>query len=219
MLSCFQKAGVRLNKQKCTFLAPAVIYLGFKINKQGIFPVESKVKAISKAPCPTNVTELKAYLGMLNYYNRFLPNLSTLIQPLHKLLQKNITWEWKVELETAFVDSKTLLTSSKVLIHFDPKKELILACDASTYGVGAVLSHKTEHGDQPIAFTSRTLTSAEKHYSVLEKESLAIIFGIKKFHQYLYGNSVTILTDHKPIIGLFREDRAVPTMAASRIQR
>ncbi|CAC5367296.1 unnamed protein product [Mytilus coruscus] len=90
VLSCF-KAGVRLNRQKCTFLALEVIYLGFKINKQGIFPVESKVKAISEAPRPTNVTELKAYLGMLNYYNRFLTNLSTLLQPLDKLLQKNIT--------------------------------------------------------------------------------------------------------------------------------
>ncbi|CAC5370700.1 unnamed protein product [Mytilus coruscus] len=73
--------------------------------------------------------------------------------------------------------------------------------------------------DKPIAYTSRTLTSAEKNYSVLEKESLVIIFGIKKFHQYLYGHPVTILTDHKSLIGLFREDKPIPTMAASRIQR
>ncbi|VDI15255.1 Hypothetical predicted protein [Mytilus galloprovincialis] len=201
-------------------MAEEVVYLGFKINKHGIYPVESKVEAIDKAPSPTNVTELKAYLGMLNYYNRFLANLSHLLKPLHVLLQKDTKWSWEKEQEKAFIESKQLLKSASVLVHFDPKKKLILACDASPYGLGAVLSHKMDDGsDKPIAYTSRTLTSAEKNYSVLEKESLAIIFGIKKFHQYLYGHPVTIITDHKPLIGLFREDKPIPTMAASRIQR
>ncbi|CAG2227155.1 unnamed protein product [Mytilus edulis] len=183
--------------------------------------VESKVEAIDKAPSPTNVTELKAYLGMLNYYNRFLANLSHLLKPLHVLLQKDIQLSWEKEQEKAFIESKQLLKSALVLVHFDPKKKLILACDASPYGVEAVLSHKMDDGsDKPIAYTSRTLTSAEKNYSVLEKESLAIIFGIKKFHQYLYGHPVTIITDlRKPPIGLFREDIPIPTMAASGIQR
>ncbi|VDI39279.1 Hypothetical predicted protein [Mytilus galloprovincialis] len=157
---------------------------------------------------------------MLNYYNRFLANLSHLLKPLHVLLQKDTKWSWEKEQEKAFIESKQLLKSASVLVHFDPKKKLILACDASPYGLGAVLSHKMDDGsDKPIAYTSRTLTSAEKNYSVLEKESLAIIFGIKKFHQYLYGHPVTIITDHKPLIGLFREDKPIPTMAASRIQR
>ncbi|CAG2225510.1 unnamed protein product [Mytilus edulis] len=139
--------------------------------------VESKVEAIDKAPSPTNVTELKAYLGMLNYYNRFLANLSHLLKPLHVLLQKDTKWSWEKEQEKAFIESKQLLKSASVLVHFDPKKKLILACDASPYGVGAVLLHKMDDGsDKPIAYTSRTLTSAEKNYSVLEKESLAIIF-------------------------------------------
>ncbi|CAG2195305.1 unnamed protein product [Mytilus edulis] len=220
VLSRFKRIGIRLKKQKCVFMAEEVVYLGFKINKHGIYPVESKVEAIDKAPSPTNVTELKAYLGMLNYYNRFLANLSHLLKPLHVLLQKDTKWSWEKEQEKAFIESKQLLKSASVLVHFDPKKKLILACDASPYGLGAVLSHKMDDGsDKPIAYTSRTLTSAEKNYSVLEKESLAIIFGIKKFHQYLYGHPVTIITDHKPLIGLFREDKPIPTMAASRIQR
>ena len=114
VLNRFKKAGVRLNKQKCTFLAPEVVYLGFKINEHGIHPVESKVKAINDAPSPTNVTELKGYLGMLTYYNKFLPNLSTLLQPLHVLLQKNTKWKWGSEQEKAFQESKKLLTSAKV---------------------------------------------------------------------------------------------------------
>ncbi|VDH91520.1 Hypothetical predicted protein [Mytilus galloprovincialis] len=220
VLSRFKRIGIRLKKQKCVFMAEEVVYLGFKINKHGIYPVGSKVEAIDKAPSPTNVTELKAYLGMLNYYNRFLANLSHLLKPLHVLLQKDTKWSWEKEQEKAFIESKQLLKSASVLVHFDPKKKLILACDASPYGLGAVLSHKMDDGsDKPIAYTSRTLTSAEKNYSVLEKESLAIIFGIKKFHQYLYGHPVTIITDHKPLIGLFREDKPIPTMAASRIQR
>ena len=144
---------------------------------------------------------------MLNYYNRFLPNLSTLLQPLHDLLKKNTKWQWGQKQENAFQESKKLLTSASVLIHFDPQKPLVMTCDASPYGIGAVLSHKTDRGEQPIAYVSRTLTSAEKNYSVLEKESLAIIFGIKKFHQYIYGHRVQIITDHKPLIGLFREDK------------
>ncbi|CAC5384235.1 unnamed protein product [Mytilus coruscus] len=216
VLSRFKRIGIRLKKQKCAFMAEEVVYLGFKINKHGIYPVESKVEAIDKAPSPTNVTELKAYLGMLNYYNRFLPNLSQLLKPLHVLLQKDTKWSWEKELEKAFIESKQLLKSASVLVHFYPKKKLILACDASPHGVGDVLSHKMDDGsDKPIAYTSRRLTSAEKNYSVFEKER----FGIKKFHQYLYGHPVTIITDHKPLIGLFREDKPIPTMAASRIQR
>ncbi|XP_063420560.1 uncharacterized protein K02A2.6-like [Mytilus trossulus] len=118
----FKRIGIRLKKQKCVFMAEEVVYLGFKINKHGIYPriypVESKVEAIDKAPSPTNVTELKAYLGMLNYYNRFLANLSHLLKPLHVLLQKDTKWSLEKEQEKAFKESKQLLKSSSALVHF-----------------------------------------------------------------------------------------------------
>lgn len=213
-------SGLRLKRSKCSFLADEVVFLGHRIDSAGLHPVAEKVQAIQEAPTPSNVTELKAYLGLLNYYHRFLPNLSTRLAPLHRLLKKEVKWRWDTEQQRAFDDSKSLMQSGALLVHYEGDKDLILACDASPYGVGAVLSHRMPDGtDRPIGFVSRTLTAAEKNYSQLDKEGLAVIFGVKKFHKYIYGRRFTIVTDHKPLLGLFSEMRAVPQMASPRIQR
>ncbi|KAI4895675.1 hypothetical protein NFI96_020671 [Prochilodus magdalenae] len=220
VLQRLESSGLRLKRSKCTFLGKEVVFLGHKIDATGLHPVNEKVAAIKEAPEPRNVTELKAYLGLLNYYHRFLPKLSTLLAPLHLLLRKENKWKWGTEQQKAFDDSKVLMQSCSVLVHYDPNKDLILACDASPYGVGAVLSHRMRDGsEKPIGFVSRTLTAAEKNYSQLDKEGLAVLFGVKKFHSYLYGRRFTIVTDHKPLISLFNEMKAVPQMASPRIQR
>ena len=131
VLCKLQNAGMRLNKRKCVCLVPEVVYLGHKVNGQGIYPVEGKVTAINEAPVPQTVTELKSYLGMLNYYNRFWPDLSTKLAPLHELLQKQTKWKWGKAQQEAFDKSKFMLQSSKVLMHYDPNRELLLSCDAS----------------------------------------------------------------------------------------
>ncbi|XP_039511288.1 uncharacterized protein K02A2.6-like [Pimephales promelas] len=220
VLNRLREAGLRLKRNKCVFMEQEAEFLGHKVDASGLHPLPHKVRAIQEAPAPTNVTELRAYLGLLNYYNRFLPHLSTLLSPLHGLLRKETTWKWKAEQEQAFEESKRLMLSSDVLVHYDSQKDLILACDASPYGVGVVLSHRMPNGqERPISFMSRTLTSAELNYSQLDKEGLAVMFGIQRFHKYLYGRRFVICTDHKPLLALFNEMKAVPQMASPRIQR
>ena len=218
VLQRLQKVGLRLKKSKCVFQTKEIKYLGYKLNADGLHPTE--IRAIKKAKTPTNVTELKSYLGLLNYYGKFLPNLSTKLQPLYKLLKKDCRWHWSEEQEKAFSSTKQFLESDSLLVHYDPNKELIMACKASPYGIGAVISHKLEdETEKPIAFASRTLSEAEKGYSQVEKECLAVIYGIKKFHQYVYGRHFQIVTNHKPITTLFSESKGMTTMASNRIQR
>ncbi|XP_033637865.1 uncharacterized protein K02A2.6-like [Asterias rubens] len=220
VLTRLQSAGLRLKQEKCKFFAPEVVYLGHRINATGLHPTMEKVQAIKDAPVPRNVTELKSYLGILNYYAKFLPNLSSLIAPLHCLLRKDTRWSWDTAQDKAFRESKELLVSAQVLVHYNPEKELVLSCDASPYGVGAVLANRMADGtEHPIAYASRSLSPPERNYSQLDKEGLAMVFGVKKFHQYVYGRKFVISTDHKPLLGLLGEGRMIPPMASSRIQR
>ena len=194
-----QQFGLRLKLTKCHFLEKEVEYLGHVINKEGLHPSPKKVDGIARAPAPKNTTELRAFLGSIQYYGKFVPQLSTLLSPLYELLQKNSQWKWTDKCEAAFLAAKAEISSDKVLTHYDVKLPIVLACDASQYGVGAVISHLIEEEEKPIAFSSRTLTKSEQNYSQLEKEALAIIFGIRKFHKYLYGRKFVLLTDHKPL--------------------
>ena len=219
VLARLDKAGIHLKLKKCVFPQGEVVYLEHRINRSGIQPVEGKVRAIHEAPAPTKVKELQAFLGMLNYYACYLPNLSTVLAPLHELLSKDCKWTWGKRQMEAFKQAKGMLNSSDLLVHYNPSKELVLSCDASPYGLGAVLSHIIDGKEKPISYASRTLSSPERNYAQLDREGAAVIFGIKKFHQYLYGERCKIFTDHKPLLGLFKADKAVPALASPRIQR
>ena len=167
VLHKLERAGLRLKRSKCTFMAPEVEYLGHKISPQGLHPTPDKIRAIGEAPKPEAVSELKSFLGLLSYYSWFLPNASSTLTPLYSLLQSNNKWAWGSKEQAAFDTAKGMLQSTSLLVHYDPTKPLILACDASPYGVGAVLSHMMEDGsEKPVAFASRTLAPAEKNYLI-----------------------------------------------------
>ena len=146
VLDRLKSAELMLKKTKCMFEVPSIVYLGHEIDAEGLHPLPDKIKAISKAAIPKNTTELKAFLGLMNYYSRFIPNLAGLLYPLYQLLNKSISWSWTTERNQAFCEAKNVLTSDRVLIHYDPQKDLIVSCDASAYGVGAVLSHTLSDG-------------------------------------------------------------------------
>nr|KAG5691976.1 hypothetical protein BaRGS_011367 [Batillaria attramentaria] len=156
----------------------------------------------------------------LQFYGKFIPNLATMAEPLYRLTKKANPWKWGEEEQAAFEQLKNVLSSDQVLIHFDPEKPVGLACDASNVGIGAVLLHRYPDGsERPIANVSKTLSAAERNYSQIHKEALAIIYGLRKFYQYLYGRQFIPVTDHKPLTALFGPKRGTPLLAANRLAR
>ncbi|KAG7301015.1 hypothetical protein JYU34_015388 [Plutella xylostella] len=211
--------GLKLKKNKCEFMVDEVKYLGYIISKDGIKTDPEKVKTMVEMAPPENVAELRSFLGLVNFYGKFIKNMSQILAPLYELLKKDVSWVWSTRCKEAFDTIKRVLASSEVLAHYDEDKPLILTCDASGQGVGGVLTQPGARGERPVAYMSRTLSDAEKNYAQIQREALAIIVSLKKFHQYLYGRKFLLRTDHKPLVSIFGSKSGVPPMAASRLQR
>ena len=176
-LKRLDRMGVKLKKPKCVFMKPSVEYFAFVVDRHGIHPSQRKVQAIQEVSEPQNATELKSFLGLVNYYRKFIPDMSTLVHPLNRLLMSNAPWAWTETCQVAFKKLKELLLNSPLLAHYDPNKPVRLAVDASSYGLGAVLSHASDDGEEkPIAYASRSLSAGEQNYSMIEKEALAIVW-------------------------------------------
>ena len=183
------------------------------IDKKGLHAAKDKVNT---APLPRNPKQLGFFLGLINNYGQFIKNLASLLYPLNCLLQQNSKWVWSREYNQAFKRVKAQLLSAEVSVHYHREHDIVLATDASAYGLGAVLSHIDEGGNEkPVAFASRTLTIAERNYSQLEKEKLSIVFW---YREYLYGCHFRLLTDHKPLVSILGPKTGVPTLAAARLQ-
>ena len=190
------------------------------ITKEGIATSTKKIEAIIKMAPSENLTQLRSFLGIENHYRKFIPLLADLSDPLNCLLKKEIPWEWSTRCQESFTKLKEALTSTTVLTHYDPKVQIALACDASSTGIGAVIYHEYQDGtEKPIAYASKTLSSAERNYSQIEKEALSLIFGVKKFHNFLYGRSFKLVTDHKPLLTIFGPQKGIPIMAVHHLQR
>uniref|UniRef100_A0A670I4V1 Gypsy retrotransposon integrase-like protein 1 n=1 Tax=Podarcis muralis TaxID=64176 RepID=A0A670I4V1_PODMU len=220
VLTRFQEAGLKVKREKCQIAVPQVEFLGYLIDASGLHPTTSKIRAIQQAPTPKNKTELQAFLGLLNFYNMFLPHKATVAEPLHRLLSTKTPWAWGHRETAAFNAVKALLSSDSVLVQYSESRPLVLACDASPFGIGAVLSHRFPDGrEAPLAYFSRTLSPMERNYSQLDKEALALVAGVKRFHEYLYGRTFDLITDHKPLLGLLAGDRPTPPVLSPRMLR
>ncbi|XP_031332533.1 uncharacterized protein K02A2.6-like [Photinus pyralis] len=219
VLGRLAKYNIRVNLSKCEFLKDKIEYCGYVIDKVGIHKSKAKIEAIQKVKIPTNKTELRAFAGLVNYYGRFMQNLSSTLHPLYKLLKKDIPFKWNKECQKAFEIVKSQIQSPKVLVHFDPKLPLVLATDASPYAVGAVLSHTFPDGsERPICFASQTLTTVQQKYAQIDKEAYSIVYGVKKFFYYLFGRNFTLYTDHKPLVHIFSPVASLPSLTATRMQ-
>ena len=204
LLQCLQSNGLRCNLKKCSFAQPSVEYLGHTMSRDGISKGR-KVDAVAKMPPPTNSSTLRSFLGSVQFYGKFIPNLSTQTEPLTRLTRKDTPWKWGAEQQAAFQRLKDVLCTDVVLAHFDPKQRIGISCDASEVGIGVVLFHRyTDGTERPIANASKTLTDTQRRYSQVQKEALAVIYGLQKFHHFLYGREFILVTDHKPLIASFQ---------------
>ena len=184
VLDRIRAANLKLNKEKCVFCVQQLTFLGHTFTANGVKPDESKINAILNMPIPENKHELRRFMGMVTYLGKFLPNLSTISTPLRHLLQDDIEWKWTEQCVSALESIKKLITQSPILRYFDPKLDTKLSVDASKSGLGAVLLRKHENKWFSVAYASWAMTSSEKNYAQIEKETLAIGFGTDRFHDY-----------------------------------
>jgi hypothetical protein len=186
---------IKLNKKKAKIQKKEVQFMGHMISNKGLQPDSSKVKAVLQMPKPEDVTGVRRVIGFVNYLSKFMPQLSDMCEPLRKLTQKDTEWHWTEQHDKTMQEIKQAITQQPVLRYYDREEELVLQTDASATGLGAALMQQ----GQPIAFASRALTDAETRYAQIEKELLAVVWGLEKFQQYTYGRHTTIQSDHKPL--------------------
>nr|VZH95960.1 unnamed protein product [Spirometra erinaceieuropaei] len=192
--------GVVINPSKCVLGVPSLDFLGHHIDAQGLRPLSSKVEAIRDFPPPTSKRQLQRFLGMVNFYRRFLPNCADLMLPLTNLLSgPKGPLELRGHALTAFERIKTSLADATLLTHLAPEAPLSLIVDASTVAVGTVLQQHINNSTRPLAFFTKKLSPAETRYSTFGRELLAIYLAVKRFRHFLEGRDFTIFTDHKPL--------------------
>ena len=196
VLTKLGQAGLKLKPKKCHFFCKEVIYLGHRVSTEGIATDPEKVEAVQNWRVPTNLTDVRSFLGLCSYYRRFIPQFSTTAKPLTKLTEKNQGFKWGTEQEEAWAVLKQKLLTAPILAYPDPQCEFILDTDASAYGIGAVLSQVQNGQEKVISYGSRSLTKEERRYCVTRREMLAIVYFMKYFRHYLYGRKFKVRTDH-----------------------
>jgi transposase InsO family protein len=211
LFSRMRNYGMIINTSKCVFGASEIVFLGYRISKHGTKPLEKKVQVIKEFPLPKTARELRRFLGMINFYRRFIPKAAEIQAPLNNLLTGSIKASHPVIMNAdalkAFEDCKDSLCKATLLAHPDPKAKLALVTDASDQAIGAVLQQLVGEHWQPLAFFSRKLSLPQRKYSPYDRELLAIYESIRYFRHWLEASHFTIYTDHKPLCFAFREHK------------
>ena len=201
----FQRArdkNLKFKWDKCRFGIKEIKYVGHILSSEGVKPDNEKIEAIVHMPTPNCKGDIERFLGMITYIAKFVPNLSEMSAPLRELLKKDTLWFWSKQHDKAFEQLKDLVTKAPMLKFYDVKKPVKVSVDASQKGLGAVVLQD----EGPVAYASRALTPTEQNYAQIEKEMLAIVYGLERFHQYVYGrNIVEVETDHKPLEAIVRK--------------
>jgi hypothetical protein len=188
--------GLEVKLPKCHFIQSQIDYLGYVADAKGIRPNDSHIKCIANYPQPTNVKTLQSCIGLFQYFRRFVPGFSRIAYPLTELLKKNTNFEFNVECIYAFEKLKGLLTSAPILAIYDPKRITEMHTDASSRGFGIIiLQRQADEKMHPIAYYSKKASETEQKYHSFELETLAIIYGIRRFSTLLKGIPFKIITD------------------------
>jgi transposase InsO family protein len=215
VLTTLETAGLTLKDSKCTWAQSQIDLLGFVVSKGGISPQSNKTDAIRDLPDPTDLHELRRFLGMTSYYRQLIPNYARHADPLYKLTKKDVSWNWGEREMAAFKNLKSALVSDIIMAHPDTSKPYRLHTDACDHAIGGILCQVDDLGvERPIQYVSAQLSPAQRKYATVEKEAYAVIYCLKKLRCYLLGSEFTVYTDHKPLLCLFTKE-----MVNTRIQR
>ena len=193
--------GIVFNKDKLQFKREEISFFGHTWTPQGVRPDNSKVSAIQNMQPPEDVKSLQSFLGLVNYPTRYSGRLATITAPLCELTKKEVDYMWGPEHDRAFNAVKDEVSTLGVLRYFDPNAKTVVQTDASLKGVGAVLLQQ----GKPVCYALKALTETEQSYSNIEREALALVWGLERFHYFIYGKQCTVHTDHKPLEAIFKK--------------
>ena len=196
-----RETGLRFNLDKCKFRCTRIPFFGHIIGAEGLQPDPRKIDSIQSMDPSTSLADLQTFLGMVQFLSRFVPNLASIAASLWALTKKTSEFVWCPEHQSAVDRIKAAIAAPTSLQYFDSTQPVTIQVDASQRGLGAVLLQ----ANGPVEFASKLLTATESHYSNIEREMLAVLFGLEKFHYYAYGRHVVVESDHKPLEAIFKK--------------
>ena len=195
LLQRCRETGMKMNRNKCEFRLDEINFMGHRLTSDGLKLDDKKIGAILKMENPTDVKGIQRLQGTVEYLSKFLPGFSRAMEPIRRLTQPDVPWKWTKEQDEAMTQVKKLTTDSPVLAYYDPQSEVVVESEAGERGLGAAL---LQNG-KPIEYASRELTSTETRYAQIEKECLAIVFALERFHQYTFERRTIVHSAHKPL--------------------